>query len=363
VTVLTDRSAVGLKELERISHEMGKSADIAQGGGGNTSVKLDGELMAVKASGCRLSEVTVSDGYVVVNYRNIREYFRSADLTSGFDYEKDSPMFVQKNIVKIDWLKDLRPSVEAGFHSLLDKYVIHSHSVYANILCCSAEGPQIAEEIFEGSNIGFVWVPYVNPGFMLAMAIMSKVDEYRSKTGRSPEAIFMGNHGLVIHSGNCSDCIGLHERVNALIKDHFNITQPYPEIRVREIGPNKYAGDTPYLDECIKNGSISETVIKEVALYPDQVVYLSGNVFFSSVTATSSSGEFKLVIDPKTSERVYNTGYNEAQTMEETLAGFIFVLNAIKKHGLQMLLLSQDKSAGIKNWEANKYRKTVLFTK
>lgn len=69
-----------IKDLERISKAAGKSPDFVQGGGGNTSVKLDDELMAVKASGYMLKDISPTDGYVVVNYKKIKEYHESVDF-------------------------------------------------------------------------------------------------------------------------------------------------------------------------------------------------------------------------------------------------------------------------------------------
>ena len=60
-----------LKNLEYISKEVGLPIRYTQGGGGNTSVKLDNELMAVgKLSGFKLKQVNAK-GYVVVNYKRI----------------------------------------------------------------------------------------------------------------------------------------------------------------------------------------------------------------------------------------------------------------------------------------------------
>jgi len=56
-----------LDEFARMSQLIGARPDYVQGGGGNTSVKLDGGLMAIKASGFRLSQVTDSDGFAGVS--------------------------------------------------------------------------------------------------------------------------------------------------------------------------------------------------------------------------------------------------------------------------------------------------------
>ena len=52
----------------------------------------------------------------MVNYKNIRDYHQNVDLSQNRDYEKESGEFVRANIVSMDGLKQLRPSVEAGFH-------------------------------------------------------------------------------------------------------------------------------------------------------------------------------------------------------------------------------------------------------
>jgi rhamnose utilization protein RhaD (predicted bifunctional aldolase and dehydrogenase) len=137
----------GIQELIQISHYA--AADIAyiQGGGGNTSVKLDEHRMAVKASGCKLSVMGETEGYVVVDYKLIKDYFNDANPDNA-QFEIESAQVLKDAIVTIEGLKELRPSVEAGFHSVLKKYVIHTHSVYANILCCSAEGKGIAKKLF-----------------------------------------------------------------------------------------------------------------------------------------------------------------------------------------------------------------------
>ena len=62
-----------LEKLVKISQAVGNSPDLIQGGGGNTSVKLDDKLMAVKASGYRLNQITENEGFVVVNYNDIKD--------------------------------------------------------------------------------------------------------------------------------------------------------------------------------------------------------------------------------------------------------------------------------------------------
>ena len=113
-----------IKEMIDMSCKVGSLPDYTQGGGGNTSVKFDDELMAVKASGCKLCDITKTDGFVVVNYKKVREYYDTVDLNVKRDFYKESSQFVKDNMVKLEGLNDGRPSIEAGFHSLLEKYVM-----------------------------------------------------------------------------------------------------------------------------------------------------------------------------------------------------------------------------------------------
>ena len=159
----------------KMSCRVGKLPDYTQGGGGNTSVKLDDQLMAVKASGCKLCDITSHEGFVVVNYKKIQEYYDAVELSDKRDYYNESSQFVKNNMVKIEGLNEGRPSIEAGFHSLLEKYVIHTHSVYGNLLCCTRQGENIAKELFADGPYRYLWLPYIAPGFYLTLEIQKQI--------------------------------------------------------------------------------------------------------------------------------------------------------------------------------------------
>ena len=257
-----------LKDLERISQAAGKSPDLVQGGGGNTSVKLDDNLMAVKASGYKLTDITTTDGYVVVNYKNIKNYHEQVDLSKDIDYEKESGEFVRSNVVPMEGLKPLRPSVEAGFHSVLLKHVIHTHPVYSNIICCCENGRELVEKIFNSKEYGFIWIPYINPGFMLTLAMMKEISKYVSEKGSFPQVIFMENHGLVVTADTASECIELHEEVLQTIRDYFNITEPFPEVAIEPFQDGTFRSKTQYLKEFFKGRDLSISFLKTLFYIP-----------------------------------------------------------------------------------------------
>jgi len=342
-----------LKELEAISQAVGSSPDLVQGGGGNTSVKLDDSLMAVKASGFQLKEISAKEGYVVVNYKKIREYHEQVDLSQDRDYEKESIEFVRANIVPVEGIKPLRPSVEAGFHSFLERHVIHTHPVYANLVCCSKNGCELASEIFKEKDYDFIWVPYINPGFMLTIAIMDGIKKHVSENKRFPRVIFMENHGLVATADTADECIRLHEDVNETIRRYFNITSPYPEVGIEQVDDGVFRSKTGFLRNWFKNSNADLSFFDETVLYPDQLVYLGGNV------AVNDTGK-KLNINTVTGEILYKTSEKEALTMEETLLGFIYVVDTIRKLNLPLKTMSGEQTNFIKNWESEKYRKSLI---
>ena len=63
-----------LEAFARVSGTVGARADYVQGGGGNTSVKLEGGLMAIKASGYCLKDIEVDKAYAVLDCTALREF-------------------------------------------------------------------------------------------------------------------------------------------------------------------------------------------------------------------------------------------------------------------------------------------------
>jgi ribulose-5-phosphate 4-epimerase/fuculose-1-phosphate aldolase len=205
-----------LKELAALSHAAGARPDYVQGGGGNTSVKLGSGLMAVKASGIRLGQVTESAGFTIVETETLRE------VTAEHGY------------------KPLRPSVESGFHAALpEKFVLHTHAVYANLAMCSETGAERLPGLMEGYE--YVVVPYRNPGMQLCSSI-------KERLGYCTQVIFLENHGLIVTAATAEECLRIHDGVNDRIAESYGVT------------PSDYAAFAAELDK---------------TLYPDHQVYFT----------------------------------------------------------------------------------------
>lgn len=344
-----------ITDIEKISSSIGAMPDYVQGGGGNTSVKLDDNFMAIKASGFELKEVTSSNGFAVVNYKKLREYYEKIDLSLAVEFEKESTEFTKKNVVELENYQVLRPSIETGFHSLLDKIVIHSHSVYANILCCASEGEQLVKEIFKNTDITTLWIAYNNPGFNLTIDINKKLKEYCEINKAYPKAIFLQNHGLIVTDENCDGCIKANFKVSNCIKEYFKIEDEYPKIMVNDSGDGKINGATNYIKEYIKNNNLNKEFFDKV-LFPDQVVY------FNDVCISSKFNELrnKVNINSLTGEVIYKTNIKEARTIEETIAAYFYIIEHINKNNLTLNMISNENKSYIKSMESEKYRQKML---
>jgi rhamnose utilization protein RhaD (predicted bifunctional aldolase and dehydrogenase) len=338
--------AAGREQMKHISAYAGARRDYVQGGGGNTSVKFDERWMAIKASGYTLAEITEDKGYVTVDYPRIKRYYEAVDADIPRDYEKESLSVNLDSVALLPGMEYKRPSVEVGFHSFLQKCVIHTHSVYANILCCADEGRAVAEEIFADSGIHYLFIPYIDPGFRLTLAIRDAVDAYQSQHGVMPGAIFLENHGVIAGSDDMDDAIHIHETVNTLIKESFGLGE-YPQPDIISSGDG-YTSDTEYLRAFVRSHDARKDYFSALKLYPDQLVYITPRL------------DGVIEIDASSGAVSYRTSEKEARTIEETLVSVAYVIGEIGKAGLTLRQMGERDADFIRNWESEKYRSKLV---
>ena len=174
-----------MKDFVKMCATIGGMKDYVQGGGGNTSVKLEGGLMAIKASGYCLKDIQVDKAYAVLDCAALREFYFGSQPADFEDVEKAGSDKAKASVQVVEGMAQLRPSVEAGFHSLLDTYVAHSHSVYANLAACAEDGREVVAEALAGADYTWGFVPYVDPGARLTFSIRDEL----KRAGDREEAV------------------------------------------------------------------------------------------------------------------------------------------------------------------------------
>ena len=278
--------------------------------------------------------------------KTIRRYYDAVNKNESRDYEKESLEVNLSSIVLLPGMEEKRPSVEVGFHSFLKKNVIHSHSVYANVLSCSEEGGEAAQKIFAGSGIRHLFLPYIDPGFALTLSIKEAAEDYERSSGEMPNVLFLNNHGVIVHSPDADEAIAIHEKVNDTIRSYFSLAAfPSPAVKAATDG---FAGDTAFLREFIAKNKAGEAYWNALKVYPDQLVYTAGKLGSA------------IKIDPDTGEINYRTSEKEAKTIEEILTGVAYVVSSIRGAGLTLRQMDEEGARFINNWESEKYRSKLV---
>ena len=279
-----------IQALIDISQRIGISKAYIQGGGGNTSVKLNKNLMAIKSSGTNLKDMSEEYGHCIVDFRMVNKFLNKNDVEENkFSEMINSFSKDEKN----------RPSIETGFHSLLGKFVIHTHSVFVNVLLCSKEGKKMIKQLFPDS----IWIDYHTPGRNLTLALKEKLEKIKESSNEEI-IVFLQNHGLIVSSSKHLRCLELHEKINDRIIDSFSL-------------------------EDFKIYSSDKCIDKKI-LFPDQVVYL----------------------DKK------DKTFSEAAI--ETASALSYILNQITKLHLTPNYLSLEDIKTLKNMESEKFRKSLV---
>lgn len=330
-----------MKSFVAMCKKIGSMPDYVQGGGGNASCKHGENKMAIKASGFTIKDITETAGYVDVDYLKIKEYHTHVQPGELAAREKEATPFALSCVFPSADGSALRPSVETGFHSLMKKYVMHTHPVYANVLTCAEGGEALARRILPDTD--FVWIPYINPGFSLTLAVHAAMNAYEAENGVSPRIIFLENHGLVTTSDDAEECSALHIWVNETIKAYLKLSGFYTGLELTE-EEDCLTCSAPFIGRYLEKYGIDE--IEKNALYPDQLVYLNAGMQDGKIRFENG----KILI---------KAAKTEAAAILETFAAFAYIIDSLKGAGLRVHAMDEAATGFINNWESEKYRKAV----
>jgi len=200
-----------LGPLATISRRYGADPAWVLAGGGNTSFKTADKLY-VKASGFALGTIEAS-GFCEIDRARL-----DAIWTREYPGDKDA----REDAALADLMaarspgETKRPSVETLLHGFFPQaYVVHTHPAIVNGLTCSQEGEAAFAHIFGGEGI---WVPLVDPGYTLAVAVRSIFDAYVARKGAAPAFMFMQNHGLLVAAESPEAIVALSDAIIAKLK-------------------------------------------------------------------------------------------------------------------------------------------------
>lgn len=217
-----------IQQLIEVSRYYGSRKDFVIAGGGNTSYK-DNDKLYVKASGVSLATIG-ENGFAVLDRKAMK-------IISQKTYSEDA--MERENQIKHDLLNarlnpesGLRPSVEASLHNLMAyRFVVHTHSTKVNGLMCAKEAENMTAQLF-GDEV--VYIPYVDPGYILFKEVESRVTAYKERTGREPNVLLLQNHGIFVAADTIEE---IHDLYNGIIAKLDESIGEVPAVEALPIDP------------------------------------------------------------------------------------------------------------------------------
>ena len=200
-----------LSELIQLSHDLGREdRDLVILGEGNTSAAVGEGQFWVKASGSHLETIDES-GFSLVDQEAIRSLCDKPHLSDDEVALGLAGALVHK--------AHRRPSVETFLHGLCYleagvRWVGHTHPVAVNAILCSRSGasPFLSHLFPDGIVVCGVVpavLPYIDPGFQLALAFREELRRYLDRYGRPPKVLLMENHGLVAMGQSAAEVLAI----------------------------------------------------------------------------------------------------------------------------------------------------------
>ncbi|MHC4586911.1 MAG: class II aldolase/adducin family protein [Planctomycetota bacterium] len=387
-----------LAELIRISNETGGDLTLVQGGGGNTSVKTaDGKYMYIKASGTALKDMNQKKGWRRIRLEPVLAILKDKSLPK-LDESTREPKVVNMLLDACDDnVKTIaRPSVEAHLHACLNTCVIHLHPSAAGAYVNAKNGKAKLVRLFKDETFPPLWVPYTDPGFLLAKKIARLVNNYQDKFGKKPSILFLEKHGLFITSKTATGALRLvrsvMKRCNSKLKHPRS--KSAKAVQQEKISALKLCIERAYFQAIRKrtkiwyyyNDAIADFLNQKDAkkmlsgsLTPDELVYANGPAMwielpkskksFSKATLQNKSkiiaGRIKQQKQkgkkPYVAFLVKNIGLfvagteKIAPTVRDIVLYSIFIrTNAYRMGGI--LTLNRRQEDFINNWESEAFR-------
>lgn len=410
-----------LKDLIKISNATGRDVTLVQAGGGNTSVKTaDGHLrsrhrtsgarcrfgkyMYIKASGTALKDMSIKKGWRKLRLDVVLSIIEDKSI-ARLDTQARETEVKNRLLLACDDARGTRdeprgtsvicrpssvvcrPSLEAHFHALLDKCVVHLHPQAVLAYTCAKNGREKLQELFKNEKFPPVWVPYVGLGYMLAKKIKTITSDYKNHYGRNPAIIFLQNHGLAVTANNANASLRLVRRVVGTCNS--KLKQPKPTkvkpVSNRTIVDTKLCIRRAFFEATGRHTSISyfcnETIaafwnqkdaqkmLSSGVLTPDELLYANGPAMWvakcdSTAIAARLRTQIKNGLNPSVAFLVKCAGLfvagskKIASAVNDIVTSSLFIrTNASRLGGICGLNKRQQNF--INQWETDAFRRKL----
>ncbi len=379
-----------LSELIRISNTVGRDSSLVQGGGGNTSVKTaDGKYMYIKASGTALKDMNGRKGWRRVRLDSVLSIIEDESIVKLETHAREIEVVNRLLLACDDQVTAVaRPSVEAHLHGYLDKCVIHLYPSSVGAYANAKNGKAELERLFKTETLPPLWVPYTDPGFMLARRIARLVSHYQKQHGKKPPIMVLDRHGLFVSADRADAALRLVRKVinrcNSKLKrlktqDTRLKTKPP---LARDITAAKSAIRKAFFEATGEYATISYFCDDQIAAFwrqkdaqkmlaagvltPDELVYANGPAMWvgtqdiaKRLTQQIKKGEKHSVAFLVKNVGLFVAGERKiAKTVRDVVAYSMFIRTNAKRMG-GIRSLNKRQRDFINKWEAEAFRKKV----
>lgn len=349
--------------LIQISKYAGMRNDLAQAGGGNTSVKIDDQVMLVKSSGCQLADMTSGSGYMKVNYRLIVDYLEQHKAAGVLTEEEGKRLLVQAQ------MEDGHASIETFLHAVTDKYTLHSHPTLVNILAAREGGMEELQELFPEA----VFVPYKKPGAALAEACYREIGQQASSKG-GQQVIFLQNHGLVVSAGIPEHVIEKTEEILKKIADYLHISNriyssatriwdmllriPALQDKIVYVTQNQYLSWEYIGDTLVSPGLWNHAFCPDCVVYGSKkMLCLSDDFSRKDIVDFMDAYGMPVLVCYRKHIYIVAESVKKAQEIENVMSFGAQV--QIANLGKEMKYLEDSQQDELLNWDSEKYRRMM----
>lgn len=394
---MTAKTDPALSALIKISKTVGRDITLVQGGGGNTSVKTsDNKYMFIKASGTALKEMDKDKGWRRIRLDPVLSLIKDTSLakmnTTARETEVVNRLFLACDDRELSCDSTARPSVEAHLHALLDKYVIHLHPNAIGAYVNTKNNKKLLEKLFHNEKLPHLWVPYTDPGLMLAKSIYKLVKDYQNKYNKKPGILFLEKHGLFVSANSAKSALEIVSKTVKICSRKLNLTSKKKsrisvnnntineaKLCIRKAffqATGQYTCLNFFLDEtiagimkqiaCSKNPN---RILAPLPITPDELVYANGPAMW--VPQCNSQAVFQKLKKQVNSNQKPALGFlvkdlglfiadkeKTASVIKDILNSSLGIrIQASKLGGL--VCLNKRQADFIANWEAEAFRKTL----
>ena len=334
-----------LEKLVDVSHQCGRRIEYTHAVSGNTSVKFGNGIMAIKQSGTALKDMTVSSGFSAVSCTDMVDYVNKT-IRKGVMPEKEVSLIAMDTIQQINGEPPARPSVEVGFHSILQKYVIHLHPCAPNVLMCSKGGMEKAAEVARRRNMKFITVDYGLPGNELLMKLVPEFDKFHQEHGCDANVIFMKNHGIATTAETAELAMELMDEIINALTVEFDM----PEVHQAKIKkcPEGFENDSAWAAETAADGDLMNDIIFRV-IEPSALE-------FTTQLSIREGEEAKITIDKKGRMVFHTEDEHEAMKFEEAMIAFFYIYRTIKEKGWEYDIIPDSECCKVIGWTEEQYK-------